>query len=603
MLQASARKKSNPQKAVENPKSSLKNFQLLLPYLAPYKTYFIAGFVLLLLSNLTVMTFPYLVGKLMDTATGKTHALYGDIHSIALIIIGTLVVQAIFSYGRVVTFSVVTENAIKAIRQKLYQNMLYQPMVFFEKRRVGELFSRITADVSQLQDILSTSFAEFLRQIMVLLAGITIILITSTRLSLFMLLTFPVLIVAALFFGKLIRKYSKQTQDQLAQANTIVEETLQAIQIVKMFTNEAYETLRYGKALEITKTFALKSAKLRGAFISFVIFALFGGIVAVLWYGAYLVQTGFITLGELTSFILYTTFIGASVGGLGDLYSQIQKAAGATERVFEIIQQQPEPHTPTTQKLSPIKGDISFENVSFAYPTRPDVTVLSQMSFQIAAGETIALVGKSGAGKTTITQLLMRMYTPTAGHICVDNVDILDLSIKHLRTYIGWVPQDVILFGGTIFENIAYGNPQATEYEIIQAAKQAYAWEFIEKFPEGLQTIVGERGVKLSGGQKQRIAIARAILKNPPILILDEATSALDSESEKWVQQALNNLMKNRTTIIIAHRFSTIQNANRVFVVKNGTIVETGTPSYLENMPDSYYYQLKHPKETAEPAL
>lgn len=565
----------------------------LAQFVKPFRNIFFLGFLFLLLSNITILSFPYLTGKLIDAATGKGEGFLSNLNYIAIALIGILFLQSIFSFFRIWLFSKVSEYAIANVRQQLYEKLIYMPMSFFEKRRVGELTSRITSDVSQLQDILSITLAEFLRQIFTLIIGTIIILITSTKLSLFMLLTFPILVVAAMFFGKAIRTISKKTQDELANANVVVEETLQSIQVVKVFTNEKLELNRYKNAITNTVNNALKAAKYRGGFVSFVIFALFGGIVLVLWFGAGLVAKGEISVGDLTSFIIYTSFIGASVGGLGDMYGQLQKAIGSSERVLEILDEtEEEQNIDETNGNRRYEGFVKFENVHFSYPTRKDIQVLNGLDLEIFPGQKIAFVGQSGGGKTTITQLLMKFYDLDSGSILVDYQSIEHLPLNELRKNIGLVPQEVILFGGTIKENIAYGKPDATDQEIVEAAKKANAFDFIQAFPEQFETVVGERGVKLSGGQRQRVAIARAILKNPPILVLDEATSALDSESENLVQMALNELMKNRTTIIIAHRLSTIKDADRIIVLQNGKIAEAGSHQELIQIEKGVYSNL-----------
>jgi ABC-type multidrug transport system fused ATPase/permease subunit len=369
-----------------------------------------------------------------------------------------------------------------------------------------------------------------------------------------------------------------------------VEETLHSIAVVKSFTNEVFEALRYKKSLNEVVNTAIHASKFRGVFISFTIVALFGGIVAVSWYGAYLVQSGEVSVGDLFSFVLYTTFIGGSIAGLGDIYSQLQRSVGASERILEILDQKDE-QSFSSYKLK-LNGKIDFDGVQFSYPTRSDITVLKGVSFSIQPGQKIALVGPSGSGKSTIINMLMRFYSPSQGEIRVDDVNTLQYNLSDFRSNIGIVPQEVILFGGTIFENIAYGKTDATELEIIEAARKANAWEFIESFPEKLETIVGDRGVKLSGGQRQRIAIARAILKDPAILVLDEATSSLDAKSEQLVQEALEKLMENRTTVVIAHRLSTIRKVDKIFVIKEGSIAESGTHSQLATMDNGIYSNL-----------
>jgi ABC-type multidrug transport system fused ATPase/permease subunit len=417
-----------------------------------------------------------------------------------------------------------------------------------------------------------------------------VIFFLAPKLTGFMLLTFPVLVLLALFFGKYIRKLSKKTQDRLAEANVVVEESLQSISMVKAFTNEVFELNRYVQVLSEAVGVAIHTARFRGLFISFIIFALFGGIVAVGWYGATLVQSNAITVGELFSFVIYTSFIGGSIAGLGDIYTQLQRAIGASERLLQILDESDESeHTDSALKL---EGKVEFADVSFAYASRKEYEVLKNLNFKIEAGEKVALVGQSGAGKSTIINLLLRFYGVEDGLIKVDDIPIQDYHLSAYRRNISIVPQEVILFGGTILENIAYGRPDATIDEIRQAALQANALDFIEDFPEKMNTLVGERGVKLSGGQRQRIAIARAILKNPSILILDEATSSLDAQSEVLVQSALEKLMEGRTSIVIAHRLSTIKKVDRIFVIQDGRLAEMGSHFELSNLDNGIYRNL-----------
>jgi ABC-type multidrug transport system fused ATPase/permease subunit len=443
--------------------------------------------------------------------------------------------------------------------------------------------SRITADIELLHDTFSITLAEFFRQLIILIAGIVLLFFKSSQLTLFMLAIVPVLMVGAMFFGKYIRKISKTVQDELAKSNIIVEETLQGIATVKSFVNEFFEVGRYADSQKTVVALALKSANYRGLFVSFIIFTLFGAIVAVLWFGTGLVAEKVLTFGELTTFIIYTMFIAGSIGGLGDIYGQIQKAIGASERILEIIEQKSENTASEKVKnvFSPKNTSVRFENVSFSYPTRADVEVLKAIHFEAKSGEKLALVGYSGSGKSTTVQLLMRFYEPSDGRIFVGGENISALPLAEYRSLFAVVPQEVLLFGGTVRENIAYGDTDASEEQIREAARKANALQFIENFPEGFDTLVGERGVKLSGGQRQRIAIARAVLKNPKILILDEATSSLDAESEALVQEALEELMKDRTTIIIAHRLATIRRADKILVMNAGEIVENGTHESL----------------------
>lgn len=558
----------------ESVKKTLKIFRFILPY----RTTFLVGILFLVLSLTTNILFPKLIGEIVAVIEGKSSY---TINQVVLVLIGILILQSLFSFGRIYFFSIVSEKSMADIRRTVYSKIISLPVSFFEQRRVGELMSRITADVQALQDVLAFTLAELFRSLATVVVGIIIICFISWKLTIFMLATFPVAIVVAMIFGRYIRKLSKIAQDELASANIIVEETLHSINVVKAFTNESLEVGRYGNALSKVIAAALKAGRFRGGFVSFIIFALFGGIVGVVWYGASLVQAGEMPFSELMTFIFYTMFIGGSIGGLGDMYAQIQKTLGASERLLEILDEKSEVEIKPISPLVPIYGNISFENVQFSYPTRPDMAVLKDISLEVSSGRKIALVGYSGAGKSTIVQLLMRYYQPQGGRISVDGQNIKTFDITAYRQNIAVVPQEVMLFGGTIRENIAYGKPNATEQEIMEAARKANALEFILSFPEQMETIVGERGIKLSGGQRQRIAIARAILKDPKILILDEATSSLDAESEKLVQEALDGLMENRTTIIIAHRLATVRNVDCIYVIKDGVILETGTHEEL----------------------
>lgn len=562
----------------------------IFKFVLPYRWTFVFGLVALGLSSGTILSFPYLAGQMLDVAQGKKNFIFSSVTQVGVMLIGVLAVQSIFSFIRVYTFTQVSERSLADLRHAVYAKIIWLPMSFFDSRRVGELTSRLTSDVSTLQDVFTFTLAELLRQFLILGIGIPLIFFLTPKLAVFMLLTFPVLVVAALLFGKFIRKMSKKTQDQLAQSNVIVEETFQSIGVVKAFTNELFEMARYKKSLNDVVTTAIRTAKYRGLFISFTILAFFGGIVAVGWYGAYLLQTDVITVGELFSFIFYTSFIGASIAGLGDIYSQMQRSIGASERILEILDTVDE--RPLPNEIVKLAGHLRFDQVSFEYPSRADFPVLRNVSIDIRPGEKIALVGASGAGKSTITSLIMRLYNVQKGTLYADDKPVDNYNLSAYRNNIGIVPQEVILFGGTILENIAYGKPDATEAEVIEAAKQANAWEFIDSFPEKLKTVVGDRGIKLSGGQRQRVAIARAILKNPSILILDEATSSLDAKSEQLVQQALETLMENRTSIVIAHRLSTIRKVDRILVIKDGEIVESGSHRQLAENERGIYKNL-----------
>jgi ABC-type multidrug transport system fused ATPase/permease subunit len=588
-----AREESNINKKVRINRNNLRKLYAVFGFVKPYLRYLIPGIIFLMLSSLTLLAFPYLVGKLIDVATGNKAWILNSLESIALILIGVLLVQGVFSFFRVYLFALTSEKSVADIRQSLFRKYMFLPITFYDQTRIGELISRITADVTLLHDSLSLTLAEFVRQIATLMIGTVIIFITAPKLTIFMLAVFPLVIILALIFGRYIRKLAKETQEHLSNTNIIVEETLQAIREVKAFTNEMREIRRYGANMKQVVGIALRTALFRGGFISFIIFALFGTIVAVIWYGATLVSKDMISVGDLLSFVLYTTFIGGSIAGLGDVYSQLQRSIGASERIMDILREEEEPTKgdPKTDTIR-LKEKISYHQVKFAYPTRKEQMVLKGIDLEIRKGEKIALVGPSGAGKSTIIQLLLRYYLPDEGSISIDQTDIQHIGLTHYRNRIAIVPQEVILFGGTIRENILYGKPEADAGEVESAAKQANALDFILEFPEGMETIVGERGVKLSGGQRQRIAIARAILRDPDILILDEATSSLDSNSEYQVKEALDLLMKNRTTIIIAHRLATIKKVDKIYVIQDGRIVESGVHQELLKEMNGIYANL-----------
>jgi len=562
----------------KNKKPSLKRASRLFQFVKPYKVEFSFGLFFLLLSTVASLIFPALMGELVDSAS---NTLVKNINQIAISLLILFALQAIFSYFRIVLFVNVTEKTLAVIRQKTYTHLIKLPMNFFSKRRVGELNSRIASDISLLQETFTTDLAEFLRQVLIVIGGIVFLSLTSIKLTMFMLAIIPAMMLAAVFFGKYIKRFSKQVQEKVAESNTIVEETLQGISNVKAFTNEFFEISRYTKKTNKVMSIAKKGGRYRGAFASFIIFCLFGSIVAVIWYGVLMINSNELSIGELFTFILYSVFIGASVGGMADIYAKLQKAIGATEHLMDILDEEKEDIN-STYDAEAVRGQIQFKDLSFAYPNRADVQVLKNLNFTVKQGQNIALVGPHGAGKTTLTSILFGFYKIEEGQITIDNKNIEDYDLHFLRKQIAIVPQDVLLFGGTIKENIAYGKLDANDEEIEEAAQKANALNFINDFPEKMDTLVGERGIQLSGGQRQRIAIARALLKNPSILILDEATSALDSESEKLVQEAMDILMKGRTSIVIAHRLSTIKNADCILVLENGQIIEQGTHKELK---------------------
>ena len=575
----------------------------LAKYVKPYRARFIGGLVTLFISASLGLAFPFLSGALIDAALNPAKAVLPvlglvTLNQVALLLTSAVACQALCSFNSALSFNRVGQSALADLRRDCYRRLISLPMSFFGQRRVGELTSRITTDVAQIEGALIDIMPQMCRQSVFLFGGIIIIAATSVRLTGVMLGTLPFLIAAAVFFGRKLRRFSRETQDQLASTNTIVEETLQAIASVKAFANETFEVGRYEKSNARVLAAALGAARWRAVFVAFFIIALFGGIVIVLWFGAAQLQAGRISPGELTRFGFYTIFVGGAMGQAAELFNQVQKSVGATQRVRELLREPTEVgpealDASATAKLpARLRGEVAFESVSFRYPARPEVAVLNDVVLAAKPGERIALVGPSGAGKSTITALLLRFYNPDTGRLLIDGRDARNYPLHWLRGQMAIVPQDVLLFGGSIAENIVYGRPGADAAAIREAARLANAHDFISAFPEGYETLVGDRGIKLSGGQRQRIAIARAILKNPAILILDEATSSLDSESERLVQDALDHLMKGRTTFIVAHRLSTIRTADRIAVLEAGRVVELGNHDELSAKPDGLYRRL-----------
>ena len=578
-------------------KDSIRKAKGIFQYLRPYALLYFVGWLFLVLSTTAGLVFPYLMGKLLgstvspsDVAAPTGFLTLTSVTSVATALFILFGVQALFSFFRVVIFNNVTENSLRDLRNDAFSKMVFMQMDFFNTNKVGELTSRVSSDITQIQETLRTTIAEFFRQIVIIVGGISFLFFISWKLALIMLATVPVMALIAVFFGRYIRRLSKEAQNFSANSNAIVEEALTGIANVKAFTNEYFNINRFRKNTQEMRDLNVRSGVWRGLFVSFIIFCLFGAIVFIVWQGLLMTQGAHPELSKegFYQFVLFTIMMGASVGSLPDLYANIQKAIGATENLMDIVNGQSELDLHPGMKKNKITGEIEFKDVKFSYPQRNDMEVLKSVSFNIQPNQTFAIVGASGSGKTTITNLLLGFYKSDVGQVLVDGVSVNDYDLNHLRENMAIVPQEVMLFSGTIQENIRFGQTDATDEQVVLAAQQANAWEFIESFPDGMQTEVGDRGIQLSGGQKQRVAIARALLKNPSILILDEATSALDSESEKLVQDALQNLMKNRTSLVIAHRLATIRKVDKILVMQNGAIVETGTHQELMQLKGNY---------------
>jgi ABC-type multidrug transport system fused ATPase/permease subunit len=560
----------------------------LYRYLRPYRGKLFVGIVMLIGSSALGIFFPALAKIMIDS---KSHE---QAFHTACLMVAILLVQAIMSYFQSLLFNTVGEYGLSDLRKALFGHLTEMPMNFFGQQQVGELTSRMFADLTQLQDAFIMAVPQFLRQSIIMLGSIGMMVYISPRLTGVMLTCFPPTIIGAILIGRLVGKRSRVTQDQLAQSANVVTEAFQGIATVKAFCNELFEQKRYETRITTFLASVLHGAKARAMLVAFIIFAIFTAITIVLWYGTTLLLNGSLKPGALFGFTFYTIFIGGSLGSFADLYSNLQRSIGATQRVRELLG---EPAEVFERGGAPVpssrfRGEVAFDHVTFAYPSRPEVTVLKNLSFSAGEGKVVALVGPSGAGKSTIAALLLRFYDPQQGRILFDGRAATGYGLHELRSQMALVPQEVLLFGGSIAENIAYGKPGSSQEEVEAAARRANAHDFITAFPEGYRTLVGERGVKVSGGQRQRIAIARALLKDPSILILDEATSALDAESELLVQQALTELMKGRTCFVIAHRLSTIRNADTIVMLRDGAVRETGSHDDLMNVPDGAYRRM-----------
>ncbi len=594
----------------DEPKKRLINLKQLewgrlFRYVRPYRVRLALGLFCLMLSSGIGLLLPLSIGWLVNTVSTKASA--DLLNTVALALIVVFVLQMVFNYvqGYLITF--VGERAVADLRIEIYTHLQKLSLAFFNERRVGELTSRVTNDVTVIQGVTTNAVAAFIQNIINFVGSFALMLSMSWRLTSVTLLLIPLLIVLGIFFGRKLRKLSTEVSDRLAEATSVLEETISGVRIVQSFAREPYEVERFSTAIEAAFSISMVRTRTRAQFIPIVSFSGFGALVLVLWFGGRQVLNGSMQLGDLVSFLLYAGVIAGSLGTFTGLYSQLQEALGATARVFGILDTAPDiADKPGVPELPNIVGAVTFDDVSFAYTDATNAVILSTINIEVKPGEILALVGPSGSGKTTLVNLIPRFYDVTSGAISIDGYDIRDVQLRSLRSQIGIVPQETLLFSGTIGDNIRYGNLTASAEEVLAAANAANAHEFISRFEEGYDTIVGERGVKLSGGQRQRVAIARALLKNPRILILDEATSAMDSESEGLVQEALERLMQNRTTFVIAHRLSTIKNATRIAVIDGGRLVELGTHAELLTRGGMYarLYNLQFDAMTSEaPAL
>lgn len=563
----------------------LSSYRWVLSYLMREKLIFLPSLAALLFTSLLSLAFPWflkeLIGNPVDALQNgvEPSVVVEKVNSIILMLVGVLALQSVVAFFRVQGFIRSGEGALNHLRRDIFAHLVKLPVRFYQEQRSGAVSNRVSADLGIVRDTLLNAVPQAVRHTIILIGGLVFIFISSWKLSLIMLGSVPFVVLAIAFFGRKVRGFSRDAQDALAEAGSVIEETTQSISDVKAFGNEKFEEKRYDRALDAFFGVSLKGARHRAAFLSFIIFALFGTIAFVSWFGARMYAQGEIDWKNFAAFILFSIFVGASLGTFPELVSQFQQTAGATDRLREILD------TPVERVGGDmgviLEGELAFKRVNFSYPSRPDVEVLHDVDFKVEPGQRVAIVGPSGAGKSTIFSLILGFHDPQAGRILFDGQHAAEIALPCLRAQMAIVPQEVMLFGGTILENIEYGNPGATRDQIAAIANMANAHEFISALPEGYDTVVGPRGTKLSGGQRQRIAIARAILANPRLLLLDEATSALDSESERLVNEALERLMEGRTSLVIAHRLSTVRDADKILVFNHGRIVESGTHEEL----------------------
>jgi len=575
-----------PSVSREMKKGSLATLRGLAPFLAPYKKQFLLAGIALLVAAGSTLAIPAAFKQMIDLGFGGAGAKsiqHVDLVFLALFGLATLL--ALGTAARFYTVSWLGERVTADIRSAVYNHVVTQSPEFFETTRTGEVLSRLTTDTTLIQAVVGTSISLALRNTLLFVGGLAMLFVTSAKLTSIILGLLVLVVVPIVLFGRRVRKLSRDSQDRIADASAIAGEILNAMPTVQAFTHEKIEAQRFGSSVESAFATAMRRIRARAVLTMLAIALVFGAIVFVLWLGAHAVLEGAMTGGDLGQFILYASIVSGAIGALSEVMGEAQRAAGATERLLELLAVQSDIRNPAHPTVLPARtaggAALQLANVQFSYPSRPETAALDRVTLDVKPGETVAIVGPSGAGKTTLFQLLLRFYDPQSGSIRLDGVDIRDLDLHLLRDAIGIVPQDTVIFSANALENIRYGRFDATDAEVIAAAKLAAAHEFIERLPEGYQSYLGERGVRLSGGQRQRIAIARALLKNPPLLLLDEATSALDAESERLVQRALEAAMVGRTTLIIAHRLATVQRADRIIVMEDGRIVETGTHASL----------------------